>query len=90
MYKGDKGVGYESGDFEVAGKAAEYTQKKNNEIRDYLGTLHPNYMQIMQTPSRNGSLHSKIENEVQEMYKTKQRQKPLLEREKIFYREDIA
>ena len=91
MYKGDAGIGYDSGkDFEVTGKAAEYIQSKNDNLRDYLGTLHSDYMKIMQTPSKNGSLHSGIENKVQDMYKPKEKPKPLLEREEIFYREDAA
>ena len=53
MYKGDAEIGYDNKDYEVTGKAVEYMQQKNNNIRDYLGTIQQfNYSAKMQAADR--------------------------------------
>ncbi len=87
MYKGDAGVGYDNKDFEVAGKAVDYMQQKNNGIRDYLGAMQQfEYAAKMQEVSVKGQEDSGIEDLL--MYKPK---KPLLEREEIdLYMKSVA
>ena len=88
MYKGNAGIGYDNKDFEVAGRAVEYMQQKNNDIRNYLGTIQQfNYAAKMQAADR-----INVDDTAQkDMYKQEQKPKPLLERDGIdLYLKDIA